>query len=117
MHMLFVMPFSLSTRYPFYGFQFHPEKPLFEHNPFAQIPHNIYARIVSMYFSTFFASEAAKSSRAPSDPQTEWSQLFDRLTPYSTSSPTKSYVFEAVYFFPPAARAREVELAAEKPVA
>ncbi|PHJ24093.1 gamma-glutamyl hydrolase [Cystoisospora suis] len=90
-----------ARRYPFYGFQFHPEKPLFEHNPFSQIPHNMYARIVSMYFSAFLGNEAAKSSRAPSDPAAEWPRLFGRFTPYSTSSPTKSYVFEEVYLFPP----------------
>ncbi|PFH36463.1 gamma-glutamyl hydrolase [Besnoitia besnoiti] len=85
--------------YPFYGFQHHPEKPLFEHCPVAQIPHDMVSRMISLYTAAFVGSEANKSPRAAERFDKEWTRLFERRTPFSTSSPDKPYVFEQVYFF------------------
>ncbi|KEP65085.1 UNVERIFIED_CONTAM: gamma-glutamyl hydrolase [Hammondia hammondi] len=86
--------------YPFYGFQSHPEKPLFEHCPFAQVPHDMVSRLASLYIAAFLGSEANKSNRPVGLYEKEWRHLFERYPVYSTSSPDRSYLFEQVYIFP-----------------
>lgn len=51
-------------RYPFFGVQFHPEKPSFEFvvkRDQKRLPHSRHARAVSRYFADFFVAQARKS--------------------------------------------------------
>ncbi|KFH14192.1 gamma-glutamyl hydrolase [Toxoplasma gondii MAS] len=89
-----------AKEYPFYGFQSHPEKPLFEHCPFAQVPHDMVSRLTSLYIAAFLGSEANKSNRPVERYEKEWRHLFERYPVYSTSSPDRAYLFEQVYIFP-----------------
>lgn len=86
--------------YPFYGFQSHPEKPLFEHCPFAQVPHDMVSRMISLYVAAFLGSEANQSDHPVEPLEKEWYHLFERYPVYSTSSPDQNYVFEQVHVFP-----------------
>ncbi|KAH8392038.1 hypothetical protein KR200_006745 [Drosophila serrata] len=49
--------------YPFYGVQFHPEKPQFEFHK-SSIPHTAAAIVSSQFFADFFVSEARKSNQS-----------------------------------------------------
>lgn len=51
-----------STKYPFYGVQFHPEKNLYEWVNGKKIPHNMQAVLVTQYFANFFVNEGLYSS-------------------------------------------------------
>jgi gamma-glutamyl hydrolase len=48
-------------QYPFYGVQFHPEKPSFEWVPEFDIPRSLHAIQIGQFFSDFFVNEARKS--------------------------------------------------------
>ncbi|KAJ8037221.1 Gamma-glutamyl hydrolase A [Holothuria leucospilota] len=57
--------------YPFYGVQFHPEKPLFTWSTKTSIKHDPTTLMVSQYFSNFFVNEARKNGHAFADPKKE----------------------------------------------
>eukprot|EP00070_Physeter_catodon_P026949 XP_028333843.1 uncharacterized protein LOC114484039 [Physeter catodon] len=88
-----------STQFPFYGFQFHPEKSLFEHNPFSDVRHDAGSRWVANSLALFFSNEVGKSTRKSTPFAEEWAHLIQRYTPTDFSSPSAPYAFEEVYFF------------------
>ena len=54
--------FPIGKKYPMYGLQWHPEKPLYVWNPLLAINHSIFSVIVSQYMANFFVCEARKNS-------------------------------------------------------
>jgi gamma-glutamyl hydrolase len=60
--------------YPFYGFQFHPEKPNFIFHPNLPVNHSPEAREISQYVANFFVDEAKKNSHTM-----EWTEVRDRM--------------------------------------
>lgn len=88
--------------FPFYGVQFHPEKPPYEPviNPrYTNTPQTLEAILVSQYFSNFFISETRKSHHIY--PETEYyrSQLIYNYCPQYTGINASASNVETYYFY------------------
>ncbi|XP_044765977.1 gamma-glutamyl hydrolase-like [Coccinella septempunctata] len=62
-------------KYPFYGFQFHPEKSKFEFQERLMIPHDLYNRRVSQFFADFTVGECSKNNNTFPDRNIEHRSL------------------------------------------
>ncbi|KAK3917519.1 Gamma-glutamyl hydrolase A [Frankliniella fusca] len=87
-----------SRKYPFYGVQFHPEKPLFEWAPQLKTAHTSSAVKASQYYANFFVNEARKSHHSFSSSEEEKESLIYNFTPLYTGK-EKKYFSEMVYLF------------------
>lgn len=85
--------------YPFYGVQFHPEKPLFEfvnREHHCRIPHNEASIQTGQYFANFFVNECRKSQHV-----FNMTLFRDRLIYNFQADYTIDYEnFEQMYFLP-----------------
>ncbi|XP_017028527.1 gamma-glutamyl hydrolase-like [Drosophila kikkawai] len=71
-------------KYPFYGVQFHPEKPQYEFTK-PSIPHTAAAIITSQFFADFFVSEARKSNQSFANATEQATRLIYNYKPEYTS--------------------------------
>lgn len=90
-----------SIKYPFFGVQFHPEKPPFEmvikkHQ--VNLPHSREAIAVSRFFSDFFIQQAQRSSHNPG-PSSELERLFIYSHQAIYTAPMND-MYEQRYLFP-----------------
>ncbi|XP_071830453.1 gamma-glutamyl hydrolase-like isoform X2 [Apostichopus japonicus] len=82
--------------YPFYGIQFHPEKPIFVSSPETNIKHDVLSVNVSRYFADFFVSEARKSNHSFESIQEESAAL---IYNFNTVNLNGLENLDDVYFF------------------
>merc|ERR1712002_87627 len=91
--------------YPFYGTQWHPEKPPFEFSRhYKHIPHTPNAIRVSQYLANFFVNEARKNFHRFPSTTTERKYLIYSYDPYYSAGKFKESAlryFEQVYLFHP----------------
>ncbi|KAJ9583236.1 hypothetical protein L9F63_022426 [Diploptera punctata] len=85
------------TEYPFYGYQFHPEKNTFEWKITNNNPHTANAVLVEQYYGSFIVNEARKNNNSFPNFNQEMEAL---IYNYSTSYTTHNTPFEQIYFFP-----------------
>lgn len=89
-----------AIKYPFYGVQFHPEKPPFE---FAigktqkNVPHSRKAIAVSRYFADFFVGQAQLNGHKPIEKELQNKYIY-AFTPMYTA--LKNDLYEQRYLFP-----------------
>ncbi|KAI5645420.1 peptidase c26 domain-containing protein [Phthorimaea operculella] len=86
-------------RYPIFGTQFHPEKPLFEWTNHLDIAHSTEARKASRYFLDFFVNECRKNFNSFNDPAEENKYLIYNYAPTYTGK--FGDWFEQSYLFDP----------------
>ncbi|XP_046846036.1 gamma-glutamyl hydrolase-like [Xenia sp. Carnegie-2017] len=86
-------------KYPFYGFQWHPEKPPFEWNSHKTIPHSSTAIKMSHYVSDFFVNEAKRSTHKFPSEEEERRALISNFNPVFTIGLDPNATFSQVYFF------------------
>jgi gamma-glutamyl hydrolase len=94
--------------YPFYGVQFHPEKPNFEWLD-ATIPHDEMAINASIQFSNFFINEARKNKNTVVDERIQSyfytlhsrDEVLDIIEPQHKKNEQFKSAFERSYFFTP----------------
>ncbi|KAH8302524.1 hypothetical protein KR044_007946, partial [Drosophila immigrans] len=83
-------------KYPFYGVQFHPEKPLYEFVS-SKVPHTKSAVLVSQYFADFFMSEARQCPHTfPNMTEQKRSLIYNYNPKYTAligSGYTQQYLF------------------------
>ncbi|SPP87021.1 gamma-glutamyl hydrolase [Drosophila guanche] len=84
------------TKYPFYGVQFHPEKPLFEFVK-PSIPHSPAAVLSGQYFADFFVNEARKSPQSFANATEEARVLIYNYKPEYTSILGSTYVQQYLF--------------------
>ncbi|RUS74832.1 hypothetical protein EGW08_017389 [Elysia chlorotica] len=89
--------FTPGKNFPFYGVQWHPEKPSFNWNPSYSINHGLDAIRVGQYMANFFVNEARKSSHRFPSLQSEATSLIDNYKRTYFSDGT----FEEVYYIDP----------------
>ncbi len=70
--------------YPIYGVQFHPEWPLFEWDPTANVVHTKNAINVNAYFSEFFVNECRNNSHKYATAKEEMNSLIYNYSPEYT---------------------------------
>jgi gamma-glutamyl hydrolase len=95
-------------KYPFYGVQFHPEKPNFEWLD-NTIPHDELAINASTQFSNFFINEARKNTNKMVDERIQSyfytlysrDQVLDIIEPHHRKNEQFKSAFERSYFFSP----------------
>ena len=95
-------------KYPFYGVQFHPEKPNFEWLD-ATIPHDEMAINASTQFSNFFINEARKNHNQMVDERIQSyfytlhsrDEVLDIIEPHHQKNTEFKSAFERSYFFTP----------------
>ncbi|XP_045480403.1 gamma-glutamyl hydrolase B-like [Harmonia axyridis] len=76
-------------RYPFYGYQFHPEKIKFEFNESFKFPHDVYSGRVTQYFADFSVGECRKNNNSFPDKDIEHrSFIYNFKTVLSSSNCT-----------------------------
>ncbi|KAH8283308.1 hypothetical protein KR054_000604 [Drosophila jambulina] len=84
------------VKYPFYGVQFHPEKPLYEFTK-TSIPHSAASIITGQYFADFLVSEARRSNQSFANATEQALRLIYNYNPEYTSilgsSFTQQYLF------------------------
>lgn len=73
-------------KYPFYGFQFHPEKVKFEFKESLKIPHDVFSGRVTQYFADFFVGECRKNNNSFPDKDIEHKSLIYNFNPVFGSS-------------------------------
>ncbi|EDV40026.1 uncharacterized protein Dana_GF24165 [Drosophila ananassae] len=83
-------------KYPFYGVQFHPEKPLYEFTK-TSIPHSAAAVISGQFFADFIVSEARKSPNSFSNSTEEARTLIYNYKPEYTSILGSSFVQQYLF--------------------
>lgn len=83
-------------KYPFYGVQFHPEKPLYEFVS-KSVPHTIAAIRVGQYFADFFVNEARNNPHMFENITEQQAALIYNYNPAYTSLIGSSY--EQQYHF------------------
>jgi len=96
----FVAAFE-SIKYPFFGVQFHPEKPPFEFvvkRSQHLIPHSREAIAVSRYFADFFVSLARMNGHNPASGMSFERSLIYSFNPMYTG--IKNDMYEQRYLFP-----------------
>ncbi|KAH8295751.1 hypothetical protein KR018_006802 [Drosophila ironensis] len=83
-------------KYPFYGVQFHPEKPLYEFVR-ASIPHTSAAVVSGQFFADFFVNEARKSTQSfPNATEAALSLIYNYKPEYTSilgSTYVQQYLF------------------------
>lgn len=86
-----------SYKYPIYGTQFHPEKPMFEWATQEGINHSYDSVIANTYFADFLVNEARKNFHTFASPQEEFQSLiYNFKTTYTLDvdySYTECYIF------------------------
>ncbi|XP_022590481.2 gamma-glutamyl hydrolase [Cyclospora cayetanensis] len=87
-------------QFPFYGFQFHPEKALYEHCPKSRIPHFFSALLPSLYISAFLGLIARHSRNEFKDQRERFDKIEFAFTPTRTAVYGQIYSFEQAYIFP-----------------
>lgn len=92
-----------AKRYPFYGVQWHPEKPNFEMGThFENIPHTANAIRAAQYMANFFVNEARKNGHKFPSKKMEDEYLIYRYNPVHTAHVFKTGPlsdFEQCYIF------------------
>lgn len=83
-------------KYPFYGVQFHPEKPLYEFTK-TSIPHTAAAVLSGQFFADFFVSEARKSNQSFSNATEQTRTLIYNYKPEYTSILGSSYIQQYLF--------------------
>ncbi|XP_017783519.1 PREDICTED: gamma-glutamyl hydrolase A-like [Nicrophorus vespilloides] len=88
-----------STKYPFYGVQFHPEKNSFEfvHKQDSYVNHSKDAVTVAQYFANFFVEQARKNENSFPTPQEEYNHLIYNFQTEFLASKGASY--QQAYMF------------------
>uniref|UniRef100_A0A6B2LAP1 folate gamma-glutamyl hydrolase n=1 Tax=Arcella intermedia TaxID=1963864 RepID=A0A6B2LAP1_9EUKA len=87
--------------YPFYGLQWHAEKPIFEWSPTEAMNHSPDSIKANQYIANFYVNEARKSTHKFSTLQTEQAALIYNYPKTYTGHISS---FEETYFFPPYAQ-------------
>ncbi|XP_002006965.2 gamma-glutamyl hydrolase [Drosophila mojavensis] len=82
--------------YPFYGVQFHPEKPLYEFVS-NKVPHSPSAVQSSQYFADFLISEARRNSHSYTNATEQARSLIYNYKPEYTSILGSSYVQQYIF--------------------
>ncbi|CAH1118688.1 unnamed protein product [Phaedon cochleariae] len=83
--------------YPFYGVQFHPEKPIFEFKEGVGIPHTVDSIQVAQYYSNFFVNEARKNDNAfPNSTAAVQSLIYNFCASFTAVN--NSYYFQSYGF-------------------
>lgn len=93
---------SISTgkKYPFYGLQFHPEKPAFEWHPKLDIKHTSEAVKIGQYFADFFIDEARKNKNGFQSYEEEMQYIIDRYpATYTAFNINSTMPFDGIYMF------------------
>jgi len=85
------------NKFPIYGSQWHPEKPLYEWNIHEVINHETDSVAANGYTATFFVTEARKSTHAFASPADETAALIYNYQPIYTYNYVND--FEQSYFF------------------
>ncbi|KAH8364305.1 hypothetical protein KR084_005817 [Drosophila pseudotakahashii] len=83
-------------KYPFYGVQFHPEKPLYEFTK-KSIPHTAAAVISGQFFADFFVTEARKSNQSFANATEQARTLIYNYKPEYTSILGSSYIQQYLF--------------------
>ncbi|XP_016991011.2 gamma-glutamyl hydrolase A [Drosophila rhopaloa] len=83
-------------KYPFYGVQFHPEKPMYEFTK-ASIPHTAAAVISGQFFADFFVNEARKSNQSFANATEQARALIYNFKPEYTSILGSSYIQQYLF--------------------
>ncbi|XP_017098550.2 gamma-glutamyl hydrolase A [Drosophila bipectinata] len=83
-------------KYPFYGVQFHPEKPLYEFTK-TSIPHTSAAVLSGQFFADFLVNEARKSPNSFSNSTEQARSLIYNYNPEYTSILGSSYVQQYLF--------------------
>ncbi|EDW95465.1 gamma-glutamyl hydrolase A [Drosophila yakuba] len=83
-------------KYPFYGVQFHPEKPLYEFTK-KTIPHTGAAVLSGQFFADFFVNEARKSNQSFSNATEQARTLIYNYKPEYTSILGSSYIQQYLF--------------------
>jgi len=81
------------TRYPFFGTQWHPEKPPYEFG-MSEVPHTLEAIKVSQHLANVFVDTARKSSHSFESPEEELEDLIYNYKPWFT---LKDSLFDQSY--------------------
>lgn len=93
----FVSAFE-GIRYPFYGTQFHPEKPAFEWHPTLDIKHTSDAVKIGQYLVDFFVDETRKNDNKFESYAEEIQYIIDRYPPLYTAFNVDSKMpFDGIY--------------------
>jgi gamma-glutamyl hydrolase len=87
-----------SNKYPIYGSQWHPEKPLYEWNIHEVINHDTDSILANAYTTEFFVSEARKSTHQFETVEDETAALIYNYEPIYIYNYINDY--EQGYFFP-----------------
>ncbi|XP_001352540.4 gamma-glutamyl hydrolase [Drosophila pseudoobscura] len=83
-------------KYPFYGVQFHPEKPLYEFVR-SSIPHSAAAVLSGQYLADFFVNEARRSPQTFANETEQARMLIYNYKPEYTSILGSSYVQQYLF--------------------
>ncbi|XP_017043413.1 gamma-glutamyl hydrolase A [Drosophila ficusphila] len=83
-------------KYPFYGVQFHPEKPLYEFTK-TSIPHTEAAVLSGQFFADFFVNEARKSNQSFTNATEQARTLIYNYKPEYTSILGSSYIQQYLF--------------------
>nr|XP_036670478.1 gamma-glutamyl hydrolase isoform X2 [Drosophila suzukii] len=83
-------------KYPFYGVQFHPEKPMYEFTK-TSIPHTAAAVLSGQFFADFFVSEARKSNQSFENATEQARTLIYNYKPEYTSILGSSYIQQYLF--------------------
>lgn len=86
-----------AKKYPFYGVQFHPEKPIFAWSSKTNIKHDSTSVIASRYFADFFIGEVRKNTHQF---RTEAEEKAALIYNYKTENVNGTEDLFDVYFFP-----------------
>lgn len=88
----------VAKRYPWYGFQWQPEKSQFEFNTNMAADHSIYAIMMSQYIANFFVSEAKQNTNHFKSAQEEEANVISRSHTFYVGNITDTE-FEQIYVF------------------
>jgi gamma-glutamyl hydrolase len=69
-------------RYPFFGVQYHPERSIFNWNPFEAIDHSHHTIAASQYVGRRFIMSAAQSRHRFADEDAENAAMIDNFAPF-----------------------------------
>ncbi|KAH8380530.1 hypothetical protein KR009_011208 [Drosophila setifemur] len=83
-------------KYPFYGVQFHPEKPLYEFTK-TSIPHTDAAVLSGQFFADYFVNEARRSTQSFSNATEQARSLIYNYNPEYTSILGSSYMQQYLF--------------------
>eukprot|EP01137_Pigoraptor_chileana_P017503 Opistho-2@75659 len=98
-----------ALQYPFFGIQWHAEKPQFEWNPTKGFDHSVAAVASMQYLANYFVNEARRNSHQFKTPELEFSALIYNDVPRLVHSYKMLDVFVQMYLWTKAdARNRKV---------